>query len=256
MTKTKLPRGLVVDKRIRFNVADGYAYYIIKKITARGVWIEWEQNADNPDGYIDQVIGRAGWIRKSVAEAACAFEDGLNASRDDNAEFWANRRLGEILHYKNGRNSWVRCEVCLDDKDPNKKVLMPFELIGDWSDYDLKFNSYHVKTILQCERFQPHFSNLYECRPEWGDPRTMRAVKFQTKPDVLRGNLHIVCGDIKIQYPSQYNTRTGLVLLSPALMKVVEVLKTFLEPIGMVVHCEDGQEYPIATISGSTPNQK
>ncbi len=87
-------------------------------------------------------------------------------------EFWASRKVSEIVHYHNGFGQYVRGEIVRVD-DQNK--MMPIALVGNWSKHDLPrrqsdgsvFYSYHVKKIRfpgEDSSFQPNDSNVWESK--------------------------------------------------------------------------------------------
>lgn len=53
----KLPKGLVVGKIVRFQVADNYAFYKIVKIKPKNTKLKW---IDIGDGYVEEVLGKNG----------------------------------------------------------------------------------------------------------------------------------------------------------------------------------------------------
>lgn len=85
-------------------------------------------------------------------------------SANDSENFYQNLMPGAIVHYSNGFNSFVRCEVTKD------KQLIPVALVGEWREYDLPrrcangeiYYPYHVQKIREKSVFQPHASNVYE----------------------------------------------------------------------------------------------
>jgi len=85
----------------------------------------------------EEVCGYAGVARRysaSEIKNRIAHEElwsGIASQRDD---FWANRTVGEVLHYCNGHNDFVRGVIVLID---GQFKLKPTALVGNWSAHDL-----------------------------------------------------------------------------------------------------------------------
>lgn len=106
--------------------------------------------------------------------------DGLAKNHDN---FYANLTPGQTIHYQNGFDQWVRCEVVITGDDGEKK-LKPIALVGEWREHDLPkrmrdgsiYNGYHANQIIKGETMTPNASNLFEagCKPRNGiDPTTL-----------------------------------------------------------------------------------
>lgn len=109
--------------------------------------------------------------------------------RTSNRDFWASREVGEVLHYEDFNNRWVRGTVVqgLDRDGKEAKVLLPKALVGKWARFDLPMwtdagvyreGGYQVQKIVSGETFQPNESNIWEYKQAMGqrvqgDPRVM-----------------------------------------------------------------------------------
>lgn len=173
----------LVGKHIRFQVADGYAEYIITKENKTTVSVV---HIPVGDGYeFPGVVN--GVLMKSVANRQVKMAKAWKAmSRDDEAEtFYNNLKPGQIVHYHNGFKSYVRCVVTPD------KQLFPMALVGNWSDLDLPkrqkdgeiYYPYHAKSILEKKLFKPHATTIWEFNsPEGVPPSEMPQISLELPP--------------------------------------------------------------------------
>lgn len=98
---------------------------------------------------IEQSINRKN-IFEEISEKCDSFYDAL--------------KVGDIVHYHDGFNKFVRCRV------NENKELVPFSLVGEWRDYELPRRgvdgeiilSYYCKKIVNKEPFKPNATNIYE----------------------------------------------------------------------------------------------
>lgn len=114
---------------------------------------------DSPDWNGTKKVFGGEEIRASIQMAQF-----WNKIGNDSDSFYQGLPVGAIVHYSNGFNQFVRCQVTKD------KQLLPIALVGEWKSYDLpsRYNNgeivlpYHVKNIVEKKPFQPHASNVYE----------------------------------------------------------------------------------------------
>jgi len=94
---------------------------------------------------------------------------------DETDQFQASLKVGDIIHYDNGFNQFVRCEIALKD---GKTYAQPIALVGEWHSHDLPrryedgtvYNGYHADQILNPdkersgtkEHWFPNASSTYE----------------------------------------------------------------------------------------------
>jgi hypothetical protein len=120
--------------------------------------------------------------------------DRMFRSKDD---WWATRRIGEVLHYDNGFGQFVRGVVVLQG---DEKKLKPTALVGRWGSHELPkrrpngeiYYPYHAnKVVNQPEdaAWQPSESCVFE-NPRYsksvqrvGDPRRMKPIDLSV-PDM------------------------------------------------------------------------
>ncbi len=182
--------GTVPGRVVRFQVADGYALYFIVKVLKSKV-----QVAHIPlyDGYqfAGVIQSRDGYLYlpRQVAEKSLRWDDMMNKVQDESESFFNNLRTGTIVHYHNGFNSYVRCQVT------NDKQLISMALVGDWRPNDLPhrqtdgsiYYPYHPKAIQESKKWRCHASNVYEF-PQFQkksfttDPRPLNAIDLTVPP--------------------------------------------------------------------------
>lgn len=102
-------------------------------------------------------------------------------------DWWEQRKLGEIVHYENRTDQYVRGEIVQTDEG---KAMKCIALVGNWASYDLPrrmtdgtvLNSYHVKQVLEGETMKPHESSMFESRGPRGknaiDPTKLSPVSL------------------------------------------------------------------------------
>ena len=90
--------------------------------------------------------------------------------------YYESLKVGQVLHYENFGDCWVRCEVVKVD---NGQALQPIALVGFWPQHELAnrsldgsiYKGHYVQKIEKQEPFTPHESNIYETKFPNGDPR-------------------------------------------------------------------------------------
>jgi hypothetical protein len=103
---------------------------------------------------------------------------------ESNDSFFEGLQLGAIIHYNNGFENFVRCEVVAHE---GKKQLKPMALVGKWSASDLPqrghdgsiYEPYHAKAIRTGNVWQPSETCVYEApayRKGGLDPRALPAI--------------------------------------------------------------------------------
>jgi hypothetical protein len=111
---------------------------------------------------------------------------------NEHERFYASLTPGQIVHYMNGFDAFVRCEVTADYQ------LKPIALLGKWSEYELPerspdgqiFWNYYPQRVMDGTTFQPNASNIYEfhvpphrqVKRQGADPRTMTPIDLTVPP--------------------------------------------------------------------------
>lgn len=102
-------------------------------------------------------------------------------------DWWASRKVGEVVHYHYGFGQWVRGVIVKDGKEMK---MRPSALVGAWKNFDLpRFNrygelveNYHAKKIAAGELMQPNDSNMFEgsfTRRDGIDPSTLPELSLE-----------------------------------------------------------------------------
>lgn len=110
---------------------------------------------------------------------------------DQNAQFYASLIPGQIIHYHNSRNTWVRTIVVQQN---GQNVLKPIAMLGNWASHDLPkrqadgsvYMGFHGERITKGETFRPNYSHLWEGsyprRPDEVDPNTLIPINLDLPP--------------------------------------------------------------------------
>jgi hypothetical protein len=161
----------------------------------------------NPQWRVIQARGRGTYVCEVTAESidwqgvkkAFLTEEILGAIRmasvfdtigNDHDRFYTNLKPGQIVHYNNGFDEWVRCKVVVQE---DENVLKPFALVGDWKPHSLARRrndgsidyGHYIKQIVDGETFSPHASNLYEngAKPRNGiSPVGLTPINYELPP--------------------------------------------------------------------------
>jgi hypothetical protein len=180
MKTTKIGPGT----KFSSSYADSCPTWEIIRSRGRGVWEA--KVVDSPD-----------WngVVKVFTDAEVKYSVGMGQTfkkiMSDHDKFYSGLTLGSIVHYNNGFEQYVRCEVVMgntrhDDTKSPHKVLKPIALVGDWT-HDLPkrhvdgvvYYGHHVNQIRTGECMTPNFTNIYEAKPvgqRGKDPRNMPAI--------------------------------------------------------------------------------
>ncbi len=141
--------------------ADGNCLWHVIKRLGEGVWL-CEIDAKESDYAGAQKAFLTREIEFSIKQYA-AF-DGI---MDEHDKFYSELQPGQIVHYHNGFDSWVRCEAVQVD---GQMKLKPVALVGAWHSSDLPsrrrngsiYQGYYAKKIAEGEPFDPNVTNLWE----------------------------------------------------------------------------------------------
>lgn len=180
--------GLVPGKLLQWGVADGMASYLVVKVGKRSTEV-----AHLPFGDAYQFAGVYESKGKlvvptSIARQAVGMGDFWGGIKDESEDFYQKKlRVGQVVHYSNGFNTFVRCHVTLE------KDLLPIELVGEWREYDLPHRfangeiclGYHAENIKKGKTFKPHASNIFEHKTgerKGIDPRHLKAISLVVPP--------------------------------------------------------------------------
>jgi hypothetical protein len=241
----------IKGKRFKISVADGYAVYEVVRVGPRKTTVRWVDDKEiNPDGYISRVIGKKGSMDSQIVLTKVCLEEDINKSSDKNVKMLDSLEIGSIVHYHNGFNHWVRCEVVMPPKghklDDGQKCLKPIALLGDWKPRDLEWNAHYVKNIKNESLFRPHMSNIWKFHnPHKVNPNEMRPLELQEKPIEIEATLKITSGKINISVETVFNTETEKVTISPTVGGIMELLESTPEhyEISLIVENKKCEEF-------------
>lgn len=148
--------------------ADGNPEWEVIEKRGRGTWIA----TITPES-LDFVGTNKAFTTEEIegAKAMAALWDDMH---DDHDAFFASLPIGAIVHYDNGFNQFVRCEVVASTTTSHGRNLKNLALVGAWREHDLPrrmadgsiYNGYHAQQIIDGAVFEPNYTNIYEARPE------------------------------------------------------------------------------------------
>lgn len=173
--------GSLVGKVVRFQIADGYAQYV--------VWSERPLqlvHIDVMDGYSISAAHARG-LKLADIRAMVASDDVWQGIMDEHDEFYRNLPLGSIVHYDNGFGKFVRAERIEGERG---KRLRPIALVGNWDPaMDLPRRNvdgsitlhYYPEKIAKGEPFEPNSGSIWEAMDDKRRAWTMRGLAPEGK---------------------------------------------------------------------------
>ena len=180
------------DAVVRFQVADGYAVYVVTQDDPLTL-----QHVPFMDGYQADAATIRGVNRSTVRDQlrrAAAFH-GLE---DRTTRFYRSLQIGSTVHYHNGFGTWVRCTVVANAEPGHNKsgrALKPVALVGDWKPYDLPkrcpdgsiTEPFHVKQIREGDPWTPNEGFIFESpdfahRSHFPDPSKLQPIDLSVPP--------------------------------------------------------------------------
>jgi len=164
-----------IGTTFRSPYADGNPLWTVTKSRGNGTWDCVVAESEPDWAGVKKVFGTEEIVR------ALGMEQLWKDLSTAQADFWASRKPGEVLHYHDAFGRYVRGTVVegIDRDGEPAMVLRPTALVGMWQDIDLpRWNDagffheggYHVKKIASGETFQPNQSSIYES-PDFVRPR-------------------------------------------------------------------------------------
>lgn len=156
-----------IGDNFRYAYADGNCLWTVLEKKAKDVYLC--EIVNEPIEYNGKTLdsdyaGVQKAFLKSEIEIAIKHDALIKGMMNDHEDFYKKLRVGSIVHYHNGFQSFVRCKV------NENKELVPFALVGNWRDYELPrlgidgeiVIPYYCKKIEGKESFKPNASNIYE----------------------------------------------------------------------------------------------
>jgi hypothetical protein len=185
--------------RFRSVYADSNALWEVSQRIGNGVWKCFIVNEPMTFGGRTVPGEYAGVVKTFMSAEILAANRHMEAVEnlfDKQDEWYATQHVGTIVHYHNGFNSFVRCEIVDgvirkgigNDGTRKQKVLKPIALVGKWSKSDLPHYTgtgeidygYHADNIRKGLCWRANITCIYEhpdCNKErMDDPRQMSAI--------------------------------------------------------------------------------
>ena len=182
-TSSELGTGVVVGAMLRFPVADGYAHYVVTKERPLTV-----QHVPYLDGYQISNAHIRG-LKKQDVLLQIQRDKALKRIFDTRSEYLSNLKIGQIIHYHDGFNQFVRCKVVNVD---GQNLLQPIALVGEWNVSALVYRyrtgevnyEYHAKHVVNgTGAWRPSDTCIFEApgfvRANTTDPRQLDPVSLE-----------------------------------------------------------------------------
>jgi len=187
-------KGDLVGEELRFPRGDGYARYLIAK--------------QRPFTLVHLELGDA-WHADGATIRGFRLQDArvrVEAERRWKADQEAQERatqkfyeehLGKTVHYHDGFNQFIRCEVVRAAEDvtdfnnikKGELCLKETALVGKWRSYDLRSDSIHMRGCREGRLMRPNLGNVYEfskdLQKQKTDPRGMEPCVMQGQQDLF-----------------------------------------------------------------------
>lgn len=165
-----------IGTKFRDTVADGNPEFTVTRKVRRDVLVKshevWACTVlKDPDHE-----GLVRHFSTSEIEAKLSFAKMWSDIEKKEANFWASRKAGEILHYHNGFGEYVRCRVVFDFDGTAGFGLFPLALVGTWRAHALAKRNpdgtvsygYHARKVLGLDSdgaWQPSETCVWENSP-------------------------------------------------------------------------------------------
>lgn len=172
-----------VGQIFRSVYADSNALWRVDAPAGRGMWRCSIVNEPITHDGVTYESDYAGAVQGFTTEQVERFTGTARAyakSSDEHEQFYATLPLGSVVHYDNGFTQFVRC---VRVQAPAGQRLMPFELVGSWGTVVRRnndgsvSNDYHVESILDGRRFEPHYKNIWEAKTKDEKAWSMRSAR-------------------------------------------------------------------------------
>lgn len=164
-----------VGRVVRFQIADGYASYIVWRTRPLQL-----VHLDEGDGY-SITAAEARGLRLTDVREKIRFDDFWRQGASEHDKFYESLPIGAIVHYDNAFGQFIRAERIEGERG---KRLRPLALVGNWPEYDLPRRNvdgsvtlgYQAEKIAEGRPFEPNYGSIWEAmdaeRREW----TMRGL--------------------------------------------------------------------------------
>lgn len=126
-----------------------------------------------------QVAAGSGRTPRQIAAFQKAMQPSADRAQREHEAFYAKLTAGQVVHYRNCSDTYVRCRVVVG-QDGNK-TFVPLELVGAGWKIWKHTAPYHQRKIAEGSDFKPHASCVWENNPEGTDPTLMGPIN----PEIL-----------------------------------------------------------------------
>jgi hypothetical protein len=204
--KTRTPRKAddMIGKRFYSTLAECNVLFEVKSSRGQGAYIcEAVNESYEANGltYDSDFAGERRTFGREDIEAAIRWKEFNDAAWKAHEDFYDSLPLGQIVHYHDGFNQYVRCEVVTAD-NPRKdidhpsvadgeKCLKEIALVGNWAFYDRGADAYHMRGVRQGRLFKPNSSCVWES-PEFSrrggiltDPTGLEPIPVQGQEEMF-----------------------------------------------------------------------
>ena len=179
----------------RSSYADSNALWKVIRSKGQDCWL-CEIQPDPitmPDGRVlsgDYVGTQRVFMTREIA-ATVSMSQFWAKQDDQNAQFYASLIPGQIVHYHQSRNTWVRTIVVQEN---GQNALKPIAMLGNWASHDLPkrkpdgsvYLGFHAERIAKQETFRPNYSHLWEGsyprQAGEGDPKNLNELLLDVPP--------------------------------------------------------------------------
>lgn len=178
----------LVGVKFHYNFADSRPEWIVEKKRGRGAW-ECRVTETSPDW-----AGRTKVFGTEEIESALAYDEMISTIGKNNGDWWASRKVGQIVHYHDAFGRYVRGVIVNHE---GEMKMQPTALVGNWTEHDLPKRllngtvrwGYHAEKIRNPgpdSLINPHQSNMWES-PEFSrkgrpDPTRLPAHDLSEPP--------------------------------------------------------------------------
>jgi sucrose-6-phosphate hydrolase SacC (GH32 family) len=184
MEKVKVEIGT----KFRAVIADCNALWEVTRKAGRGGWEAVVVEKDSDYAGTTRLF-KSDEIRRSVTMAQY-----FQQSEDAHADYYASLNEGDLVHYDNGFDQYIRCKVV---RTPEGNKLLPLAMIGNWRQHDLPHRlrngdihwPYTAKSIIEGNMMTPGYTSIWECPDFSGrdrckvDPTKLEAISLAV-PDM------------------------------------------------------------------------
>ena len=148
-----------------YNYADSTSLWVVKQSRGKGCWLA--EIIKEPTEEVADWVGTQKVFGTEEIQRSIDTEKFYEKHANEHSKYYATLKPGQIVHYDNGFEQYVRCVVVFIK---NKTELKPIGLIGQWHAFDLPSRNtdglihltYYPKMIAEGETFTPNATCIVE----------------------------------------------------------------------------------------------